>query len=76
MNGNAVCYTREEPVGVVAAIIPWNYPIDMLTLKIAAALCCGCTLVLKTAEETPLSALYVAQLIKEVGKLPISFFHC
>ncbi|VDD76398.1 unnamed protein product, partial [Mesocestoides corti] len=69
-NGDVVCYTRHEPVGVVGAIVPWNYPIDTMSLKMAAALCCGCSVVLKPAEETPLSTLFLGQLIKEVGFPP------
>ncbi|KAG8233364.1 hypothetical protein J437_LFUL005826 [Ladona fulva] len=59
--------TRVEPVGVVGAIIPWNYPLLMLAWKWAPALCTGCTIVLKPAEQTPLTALYMAQLSKEAG---------
>ncbi|MFO1428362.1 MAG: aldehyde dehydrogenase family protein [Steroidobacteraceae bacterium] len=49
--------TRREPVGVVGAIVPWNFPLLMAMWKIAPALACGCTVVLKPAEETPLTAL-------------------
>ncbi|KRT83945.1 hypothetical protein AMK59_1644, partial [Oryctes borbonicus] len=59
--------TRLEPVGVVGQIIPWNYPILMLTWKWAPALAAGCTVVLKPAELTPLTALAVAALAKEAG---------
>ncbi|XP_012276784.1 retinal dehydrogenase 1 [Orussus abietinus] len=62
--------TRKEPVGVVGQIIPWNYPLAMLAWKWAPALAAGCTLVLKPAEQTPLSALYAAALAKEVGFPP------
>jgi aldehyde dehydrogenase (NAD+) len=58
--------TRREPVGVVGQIIPWNYPILMLAWKWGPALATGCTLVLKPAEQTPLTALHVAALSKEV----------
>lgn len=58
--------TRKEPVGVVGQIIPWNYPVMMLAWKWGPALAAGCTIVLKPAELTPLSALYVAALAKEV----------
>src|SRR6266566_4291418 len=51
------CYTRREPVGVCAQIIPWNFPLLMAAWKIAPALAAGCTIVLKPAEQTPLSAL-------------------
>jgi len=60
-------YTRREPVGVVAAIVPWNFPHLMALWKIVPALACGCTVVLKPAEDTPLTALYLATLIEEVG---------
>ncbi|KAI4459740.1 aldehyde dehydrogenase-related [Holotrichia oblita] len=59
--------TRREPVGVVGQIIPWNYPILMLAWKWAPALAAGCTVVLKPAELTPLTALAVAALAKEAG---------
>ncbi|KFH03577.1 aldehyde dehydrogenase (NAD) family protein [Toxoplasma gondii VAND] len=59
------CYTRKEPVGVVAGIVPWNYPLYLLVLKVAPALTCGCTVVMKTSEKTPLSALKLAHLIQE-----------
>lgn len=71
-DGNVLSITRKEPVGVVSSIIPWNYPILMATWKIGPALATGCTMILKPAEQTPLSALYLAQLVKEVG--PIQFF--
>ncbi len=57
----------KEPVGVVAAITPWNFPMTMLTRKIAPALAAGCTVVAKPAEDTPLSALAVAKLAEEAG---------
>lgn len=60
-------YTRHEPVGVVGQIIPWNFPLMMAAWKIAPALATGCTVVLKPAEQTPLSALYLAELIAEAG---------
>lgn len=59
--------TRREPVGVVGQIIPWNYPLLMLAWKWAPAIAAGCTSILKPAELTPLSALYMAALAKEVG---------
>src|SRR5437899_9803518 len=61
------CYTRHEPVGVVGQIIPWNFPLLMQAWKWAPALACGNTVVLKPAEQTPLTALRVAQLAQEVG---------
>ena len=63
-------YTRMEPVGVVGQIIPWNYPVAMLAWKWAPALAAGCTIVLKPAELTPLSSLYIASLAKEAGFPP------
>ena len=60
-------YTRREPVGVVAAIIPWNFPFLMACWKLAPALAAGCTIVLKPAEQTSLSALYLGELIGEAG---------
>ncbi|MEP7182713.1 MAG: aldehyde dehydrogenase family protein [Betaproteobacteria bacterium] len=60
-------WTRKEPVGVVGAIIPWNFPLLMAAWKIGPALAAGCTVVLKPAEETPLSALRLGQLILEAG---------
>jgi acyl-CoA reductase-like NAD-dependent aldehyde dehydrogenase len=60
-------YTLHEPVGVCAAIIPWNYPLLMAAWKLAPALACGNTVVLKPAEQTPLSALRLAELIREAG---------
>ncbi|MCJ1473290.1 aldehyde dehydrogenase (NAD(P)(+)) ald5 [Lambiella insularis] len=63
-------YTRQEPIGVCAQIIPWNFPLLMFAWKIGPAIACGNTVVLKTAEQTPLSALYAAKLIKEAGFPP------
>lgn len=63
-------YTVKEPLGVCGQIIPWNYPLDMAAWKLGPALCCGNTVVLKLAEQTPLSVLYMAQLIKEAGFPP------
>jgi len=66
-DGPVFTYTKHDPVGVCAQIIPWNYPIMMLAWKFGPALACGNTIVLKPAEQTPLSALYCAALIKEAG---------
>jgi phenylacetaldehyde dehydrogenase len=63
-------YTRREPVGVVGAIIPWNFPLLMCGYKLGPALAAGNTVVLKPAEQTPLSALRLAQLIAEAGFPP------
>lgn len=60
-------YTLREPIGVVGAIIPWNYPLSMATWKVAPALACGCTVVLKPAEETPLTAIRLGELAAEAG---------
>jgi len=60
-------YTRREPVGVVGQIIPWNFPLLMAAWKLGPALATGCTIVLKPAEQTPLSALLLAELIAEAG---------
>ncbi len=60
-------YTLREPVGVVAQIIPWNFPLLMAAWKLGPALATGCTVVLKPAEQTPLSALRLAELIMEAG---------
>ncbi|KAK0706675.1 aldehyde dehydrogenase domain-containing protein [Lasiosphaeria miniovina] len=63
-------YTRQEPLGVCGQIIPWNFPLLMLAWKIGPALATGNTIVLKTAEQTPLSGLVFAQLVKEAGFPP------
>lgn len=63
-------YTRPEPIGVCGQIIPWNFPLLMLSWKIGPALATGNTVVLKTAEQTPLSALAFADLVKEAGFPP------
>ncbi|KAI1912824.1 aldehyde dehydrogenase (NAD(P)(+)) ald5 [Ophidiomyces ophidiicola] len=63
-------YTRHEPVGVCGQIIPWNFPLLMWAWKIAPALAAGNTIVLKSAEQTPLTALYVCNLIKKAGFPP------
>ncbi|MFJ7509051.1 aldehyde dehydrogenase family protein [Peribacillus simplex] len=68
--GNYFNYTRHEAVGVVGQIIPWNFPLLMATWKLGAALATGCTIVLKPAEQTPLSALYLGQLALEAGFPP------
>ncbi|OAA80636.1 Aldehyde/histidinol dehydrogenase [Akanthomyces lecanii RCEF 1005] len=63
-------YTLRQPVGVVAQIIPWNYPLAMATWKLGPALACGNTVVLKAAEQTPLSILVLGELIREAGFPP------
>ena len=63
-------YTIREPLGVCGQIIPWNYPLAMAAWKLGPALACGNTVVMKAAEQTPLSILYLANLIKEAGFPP------
>lgn len=60
-------YTRREPVGVAAGIVPWNYPLTQATFKVASALAAGCTIILKPAEQTPLTALRLGELMVEAG---------
>ena len=67
INGDYFCYTRHEAVGVVGQIIPWNFPLLMLAWKIGPALATGNTIVMKPAEQTPLSALRMGELIVEAG---------
>jgi acyl-CoA reductase-like NAD-dependent aldehyde dehydrogenase len=67
VRGNVLNYTLREPLGVVGAIIPWNFPFLMAAWKIAPALACGNTVVLKPAEQTPLSALELANIAREAG---------
>ncbi|XP_037813906.1 aldehyde dehydrogenase, mitochondrial [Lucilia sericata] len=67
MDGDFMAYTRHEPVGVCAQIIPWNFPILMMAWKLGPALATGNCIVLKPAEQTSLTALYFAQLVKEAG---------
>jgi aldehyde dehydrogenase (NAD+) len=70
IDGDYFCYTRHEPVGVVGQIIPWNFPMLMLAWKLAPALATGNTVVMKPAEQTPLSALRIGELIVEAGFPP------
>jgi phenylacetaldehyde dehydrogenase len=63
-------YTRREPVGVVAAIVPWNFPLAGAAWKVAPALACGNTVILKPSEETPLTALKLGRLAEEAGFPP------
>jgi aldehyde dehydrogenase (NAD+) len=67
IDGDFLCYTRHEPVGVVGQIIPWNYPMLLQAWKLGPALATGNTVVMKPAEQTPLSALRIAELIAEAG---------
>src|SRR6516225_7680579 len=70
VSGNYFCYTRHEPVGVVGQIIPWNFPLLMQAWKLGPALATGCTIVMKPAEQTPLTALRVGELALEAGFPP------
>jgi phenylacetaldehyde dehydrogenase len=66
-NSDLLAYTLREPVGVAGQIVPWNFPLLMAAWKLAPALATGCTVVLKPAEQTPLSALFLGELIQEAG---------
>lgn len=68
--GNAFAYTTREPIGVCGQIIPWNFPLQMLAWKVAPALACGNTVIVKPAEQTPLTALRFAELCNEAGLPP------
>uniref|UniRef100_A0A672JQ24 aldehyde dehydrogenase (NAD(+)) n=2 Tax=Salarias fasciatus TaxID=181472 RepID=A0A672JQ24_SALFA len=70
VDGEYFTYTRHEAIGVCGQIIPWNFPLMMFVWKIAPALCCGNTVVIKPAEQTPITALHMAALIKEAGFPP------
>jgi phenylacetaldehyde dehydrogenase len=72
--GSVHAYVRREPVGVCVQIVPWNFPLMMAVQKIAPALAAGCTLVLKPAEQTPLTALRLADLVAEAG-IPAGVFN-
>ncbi len=67
MDAQFFAYTRREPVGIVAAITPWNFPLPIALWKVAPALAAGCAVVLKPAEETPLTALRLGQLFLDAG---------
>jgi aldehyde dehydrogenase (NAD+) len=67
INGDYFCYTRREPVGVAGQIIPWNFPLLMAAWKWGPALAAGCAIVMKPAEQTPLSCLRMAHLAKQAG---------
>lgn len=69
-DGNNLCYTMYEPVGICGAITPWNYPVMLEAIKLAPCLAMGNTMVLKPAEQTPLTALVLASLVKEAGFPP------
>ena len=67
VEGPFFCYTLREPVGVVGAIVPWNFPLNIASWKFAPALAAGCTIVLKPASETPLTALAMGDVMLEAG---------
>ncbi len=67
VKGNYLTYTLREPVGVVAAIVPWNFPLLLTAWKVAPALACGNTVIIKPASQTPLTALALAEIAHEVG---------
>ena len=73
VDGPFLVYTLREPIGVVGAIVPWNFPLNIASWKFAPALAAGCTLVLKPASETPLTALAFAELVAEAGFPPGAF---
>jgi len=73
VEGPFFTYTLREPIGVVGAIVPWNFPLNIASWKFAPALAAGCTMVLKPASETPLTALLFAELIQEAGFPPGAF---
>ena len=67
VKGNYLTYTLREPLGVVAAIVPWNFPLLLTAWKVAPALACGNTVIIKPASQTPLTALALAEIALEVG---------
>ncbi|HXV86679.1 MAG TPA: aldehyde dehydrogenase family protein, partial [Gemmatimonadales bacterium] len=73
VDGPFFTYTLREPVGVVAAIVPWNFPLNLASWKFAPALAAGCTIILKPASETPLTALAMADIMLEAGLPPGAF---
>ncbi|XP_046737958.1 aldehyde dehydrogenase 1A1-like isoform X1 [Diprion similis] len=70
VDGNSFALTRKEPVGVVGLIVPWNGPMGLYAMKLSPALAAGCTAVIKPAEQTPLTGLLLASLVKEAGFPP------
>ncbi|RWS25547.1 retinal dehydrogenase 1-like protein [Leptotrombidium deliense] len=75
MNGNFFAYTRVEPIGVCALILPWNFPILLFGWKFGPSLAAGNTVVMKPAEQTSLTAIYLCSLVKEAG-FPVGVFNC
>jgi aldehyde dehydrogenase (NAD+) len=74
VDGNFLTYIRHEPIGVVGAIVPWNFPLNIAGWKFSPALAAGCTVVLKPASETPLTALLMGEIFAEAG-LPAGAFN-
>jgi aldehyde dehydrogenase (NAD+) len=70
VKGNYLTYTLREPIGVIAAIVPWNFPLLLTAWKVAPALACGNTVIIKPASQTPLTALALAEIAAEVGVPP------
>jgi len=70
VKGNYLTYTLREPVGVIAAIVPWNFPLLLTSWKVAPALACGNTVIIKPASQTPLTALALAEIAHEAGVPP------
>src|SRR5712692_8075592 len=70
VNGRYLTYTLREPVGVVAAIVPWNFPLLLTAWKVAPALACGNTVIIKPSSQTPLTALALAEIAQEIGVPP------
>jgi aldehyde dehydrogenase (NAD+) len=70
VKGNYLTYTLREPLGVVAAIVPWNFPLLLTAWKVAPALACGNTVIVKPASQTPLTAFALAEIAQEVGLPP------
>ncbi len=70
VKGSFLTYTLREPVGVIAAIVPWNFPLLLTAWKVAPALACGNTVIIKPASQTPLTALALAEVAREVGLPP------
>jgi len=73
VEGPFLTYTLREPIGVVGAIVPWNFPLNIASWKFSPALAAGCTIILKPASETPLTALAMAEVMQEAGFPPGAF---
>src|SRR5438105_4350411 len=70
VKGNYLTYTLREPVGVVAAIVPWNFPLLLTTWKFGPALACGTTVIIKPASQTPLTPMALAEVARDAGLPP------